>query len=93
MKQKKPNRAHQSSDSLLLWNKLSELDERAEALGAVADDIRQSIANAKEDFFEPEGKVNARMAIREVRDKLCALIPKKSRLSLPSIPHLDEITA
>ena len=65
------------------------LDSKAKAMGAVADGIRQTIANAKEDLPEPEGKTNARMAIREIREKLSALKHRRPQASSSDL-YLEE---
>jgi len=83
--------APQSSATALIIQELSQLDAKAEALGAI--DIRKSIANAIEDITEPAGKESARMAIGQIRKRLSELRSGRSRSSLPPALHLDEATA
>ncbi|MFH0838559.1 MAG: hypothetical protein V1880_04815 [Patescibacteria group bacterium] len=75
-----------SQGSFDLLQTLEALDVQAERMGA--EKIRRSIADAIDDLPEPEGKSNARKAIREVRE---ALKKFKSTMRAPRISSVSSV--
>jgi len=78
--------APQSSATALIMAELSNLDAKAEAMGATT--VKESIASVIDDLTEPAGKESARIAIPEIRGMLEAFM---TRFSVCPSPTVDEI--